>query len=187
MPEPNLFLLFIDPLNRVGIEYVVTGSVASMVYGEPRLTHDVDLVVALDTGCVGEFAELYPADQFYCPPEAAIRAEVARETRGHFNLIHHATGFKADIYPVGEDPLHKWAMGRRRAVAMDQTQVWIAPPEYVVVRKLQYYREGGSPKHARDIRKILEHSAETIDREELEAKIGELGLATVWNRVAAGD
>jgi hypothetical protein len=183
MPEPNLFLLFLDPLNRAGIDYMVIGSVASMVYGEPRVTHDVDLVVALNAGRVGEFAELYPADQFYCPPEAAIRAEVARETRGHFNLIHHATGFKADIYPAGKDPLHKWAMGRRRAVAMDQTQVWIAPPEYVIVRKLQYYREGGSPKHARDIRNMLEHSFEIIDREELEAKIAKLDLSAIWKQV----
>jgi hypothetical protein len=123
MPEPNLFLLFLEPLNRAGIEYMVTGSVASMVYGEPRVTHDVDLVVALDAKVVAEFVALFPADQFYCPPEAAIQTEVARETRGHFNLIHHATGFKADIYPVGHDPLHRWAMGRRRSVEMEGARV----------------------------------------------------------------
>ncbi len=47
MPEPELFLLFVRPLNRAGIRYVVTGSVAAIFYGEPRLTHDVDFVVFL--------------------------------------------------------------------------------------------------------------------------------------------
>ncbi len=48
MPEANLFLVFLEPLNRAAIPYMVTGSVASLVYGEPRLTHDVDLVVELN-------------------------------------------------------------------------------------------------------------------------------------------
>jgi hypothetical protein len=45
MPEPELFLLFVHPFNRVGLRYIVSGSVAAIFYGEPRLTHDVDFVV----------------------------------------------------------------------------------------------------------------------------------------------
>ena len=48
MPEPELFLLFVRPLNRANIRYMVTGSVAAIFYGEPRLTHDVDLVAFLN-------------------------------------------------------------------------------------------------------------------------------------------
>ena len=51
MPETiDLFLVFIRPLNRLSIPYMVTGSAASMAYGEPRMTHDIDLVVEL-RGC----------------------------------------------------------------------------------------------------------------------------------------
>ena len=52
MREPELFLLFVRPLNRAGIRYVVSGSVAAIFYGEPRLTHDVDFVVFLNAGDV---------------------------------------------------------------------------------------------------------------------------------------
>jgi len=45
MPQPELSLLFIRPLNRIGVRYLVSGSVAAILYGEPRLTHDVDFVV----------------------------------------------------------------------------------------------------------------------------------------------
>ena len=185
MHEPDLFLLFLEPLNRAAIPYMVTGAVASIVYGEPRVTHDVDLVVELDTRRIEDFVALFPAEEFYCPPEAVIRAEISRETRGHFNLIHRATGFKADIYPIGRDPLHGWAMSQRRSVEMDHTQVWVAPPEYVILRKLQYYQEGGSDKHLRDIQGILRMSGGTINRGELEARISQLGLSEVWAKVSA--
>lgn len=184
MPEPDLFLLFVERLNDAAIPYMVTGSVAGIVYGEPRVTHDVDLVVELDARRAEDFVALFPPEEFYCPPEAVVRAEVLREARGHFNLIHHATGFRADIYPVGRDALHRWAMSRRRSVEMDHTQVWVAPPEYVILRKLQYYQEGGSDKHLRDIRSMLELSAPVIDRGELEARISQLGLSEVWRKLS---
>jgi hypothetical protein len=55
MPEPELCLLFVRPLNRLGVRYVVSGSVAAMLYGEPRLTHDVDFVVFLRQDDIGRF------------------------------------------------------------------------------------------------------------------------------------
>jgi hypothetical protein len=185
MHEPDLFLIFLEPLNRAEIPYMVTGSVAGIVYSEPRVTHDVDLVLELDPRQIEDFIRLFPAEEFYCPAETVIRAEVSRETRGHFNLIHHATGFKADVYPVGRDPLHQWAMGRRQTAEIEQHQVWVAPPEYVILRKLQYYREGGSEKHVRDIRGMLEMSAGVIDRDELETRIIELGLSDVWKKLSS--
>src|SRR3954454_17360996 len=98
MPEPELFLLFVRPLNRAGIRYVVTGSVAAIFYGEPRLTHDVDLVVFLNTSDIRALAELFPSADFYVPPAEVMVIEAQREQRGHFNIVHVASGFKADLY-----------------------------------------------------------------------------------------
>ena len=85
---------------------------------------------------------------------------------------------------MGQDPLHHWAMGKRRVSEIEQHQVWMAPPEYVILRKLQYYQEGGGDKHLRDIRGMLGISGATIDRAELEAKVSQLGLETVWGKLA---
>jgi hypothetical protein len=123
---------------------------------------------------------LFPPDEFYCPPQEVIKTEIARETRGHFNIIHHATGFKADIYPIGQDELHKWAMARRQKVKMEQSEISIAPPEYVIIRKLQYYKEGGSVKHLRDINKMLELSGESIDMPKLNQMIIKYDLLDEW-------
>ena len=183
MPEANLFLMFTQRLNTLGVSYMVSGSVAVIIYGEPRLTHDVDLIVVLDREHIARLPEVFPPTEFYCPPTEVIAVEAAREQRGHFNIIHHETGFKADVYLSGRDPLHAWGLARARRLEVEGLAVVVAPPEYVIVRKLEYYREGGSEKHLRDIRSMLDTSRDAIDRTELEKQISARGLREAWRRV----
>ena len=182
MPEPELSLLFVRPLNRLGIRYMVGGSVAAILYGEPRLTHDVDFVVLLRRDQIIPLSEAFPSPEFYIPPPEIIMAEVLRPQRGHFNVIHAGTGFKADFYTSGRDELHAWAFERVRRLQYYGETVSLAPPEYVIVRKLEYFREGGSEKHLRDIRSMLAVSGETLDLPELNQWIGRLGLEKEWNQ-----
>jgi hypothetical protein len=183
MQEANLFLIFLERLNKSGIEYMSTGSVASIIYGEPRMTHDIDLVLGLHTGNIKQLADIFDTEEFYCPPMEVMKAETIRKTGGHFNIIHQKTGFKADIYPIGEDKLHIWAMARRRKVEVENCDVWLAPPEYVIIRKLEYFKQGGSSKHLSDIKKMLDISGKTINTAELERKISEYHLTDEWKKV----
>jgi hypothetical protein len=183
MPEANLFLMFTQRLNALGVAYMISGSVAVIIYGEPRLTHDVDLIVVLDREHIAGLPEAFPPAEFYCPPTEVIAVEAARELRGHFNIIHRETGFKADLYLSGRDPLHAWGLARARQLEVDGQQFVVAPPEYVIVRKLEYYREGGSEKHLRDIRSMLDASPGAIDRVELEKQIAARGLQEAWRQV----
>jgi len=183
MPEPNLFLMFTQRLNTLGVAYMVSGSVAVIIYGEPRLTHDVDLIVVLDRGHIARLPEVFPPSEFYCPPSEVIAVEAAREQRGHLNIIHHQTGFKADVYLSGQDPLHAWGLARARQLEVDGQRLVVAPPEYVILRKLEYYREGGSEKHLRDIRSMLSTSPQAIQIAELEQQIAARGLQEAWRQV----
>ncbi|HEY0991437.1 MAG TPA: hypothetical protein VGD80_30495 [Kofleriaceae bacterium] len=185
MPEANPFEPFITRLERLGFPYFVTGSTAGILYGEPRLTHDVDIVVALAPRDIHAFVEAFPLEDFYCPPEDVLAIEVRRGQRGHCNVIHHASGFKADIY-IAFDELHRWALAHRRTVTLDGMRLSIAPVEYVILRKLQYFREGHSEKHLRDIRGMLEISSAQIDRSFLEQWISRLGLTAEWSTAVAG-
>lgn len=184
MPEPDLFLLFVRPLNRAGIRYVISGSVAAIFYGEPRLTHDVDFVVFLNAGDVQQLLAVFPATEFYLPPLETMLAETGREQRGHFNLIHRDTGFKADLYPTGRDELNAWAFRGKRPVEYEGETIVLAAPEYVIVRKLEYFREGHADKHLRDIRAMLAVSGGQLDRAALNEWIQRRGLAAEWRRVA---
>ncbi len=180
MPTHDLISVFIDKFNKLQANYFVTGAVAGIIYGEPRLTHDLDLVIEIDRRDVDRFVAAFPLDAFYCPPAEIINVEIGRDYRGHFNLIHHGTGFKADVYLSGKDELHKWAMANRQSSEYEENVLWLAPIEYVILRKLEYYREGGSGKHLRDIRSMLDISADRIDSAFLESKIQEFDLEREW-------
>lgn len=185
MHEPDLFLIFVRPLNQAGIRYVVSGSVAATFYGEPRLTHDVDFVVVLNTNDVQKLVTAFPPAEFYVPPLETLLTETARAQRGHFNLIHHATGFKADMYPTGRDELNAWAFRGKRPVEFEGETIMLAAPEYVIARKLEYYREGQADKHLRDIRAMLAVSGEDLDRASLSEWIQRRGLESEWRLVAS--
>jgi hypothetical protein len=181
MPAPSPLAAFLDPLEHLGLAYCITGSVAASVYGEPRLTADIDVVLVLGAGDIVALRAAFPEKDYYVPPDEVLRLELSRHSRGMFNLIHHATQFKADIYLAAHDPLHAWALAQRRRISLEGGGAWIAPPEYVIVRKLEFLREGGSDKHARDIRFIV--AATPIDRAFLDAEISRLGLENQWRAV----
>ena len=181
MPELNLFQIFTTRLNRIGIRYMVTGAAAAIIYGEPRLTHDIDLVIELKREDARKFEKAFPQGEFYCPHEENIILEAKRPTRGHFNIIHNATGFRADCYLMGQDELHFWGMANRREFIVEGEPVWVAPPEYVILRKLEYYREGRSEKHLRDIVSMLALSSDQINLEELQDKIKIHNLEEEWS------
>lgn len=181
---PSLIGLFVTPLNRAGIEYMVTGGLAAVVYGHPRLTLDVDLVMRLSPGDTAVFVALWPPDEFYSPP-AEIIEECARTARGHFNVIHNESTMRADVYVAGQDPLSKWALQHRVVRQVEGEGVRFAPIEYVIVSKLRYFQMGGSDRHLRDVARMMQVSGSDVDRPTLESWIERFKLNAEWARAIA--
>jgi hypothetical protein len=182
MQTPAELGLFVARLESIGVPYMVTGATAAIIYGQPRVTNDLDVVIGLTD--VGRTALMtaFSETEFYVPPESVIRTEQARLHRGHFNLIHLESGYKADMYLAGSDPLHAWALERRRRIRWsDSLELWVAPPEYVVLRKMEFYREGGSAKHPADIRAIREVTG--VDEKILALWLDRLGLSEIWRQM----
>ncbi len=182
MPGPDELSLFVARLEAIAAPYMITGATAAILYGQPRVTNDLDVVLDLNEDTRGALLRAFPDTDFYVPPESVIRAEQARTHRGHFNLIHLESGYKADIYLTGTDPLHAWALPlRRRLRWSDALQIFVAPPEYVVLRKLEFYREGRSAKHPADIRAIREVTG--LDENILAPWLAPRGLEAVWHEI----
>lgn len=179
MPAPDELTQFVQRLEAIGSPYMITGATAAILYGQPRVTNDLDVVLSLDDAGRAALLRAFPEEDFYVPPESVIRTEQARAQRGHFNLIHLESGYKADIYLTGSDPLHAWALPRRRRVAWSrELSISVAPPEYVVLRKLEYYREGRSSKHVTDIQAI--RAVTGLDDALLAPWLARAGLETLW-------
>ena len=178
---PTELSLFAARLEGVGAPYMITGATAAIVYGQPRVTNDLDVVLDLDDAHRDALIRAFPESDFYVPPQSTIVEEQARPRKGHFNIIHHESGYKADIYLAGDDPLHEWAMPLRRRIEWTSgLTVSVAPPEYVVLRKLEFYREGGSSKHLTDIRAI--RSITGLEESMLRPWLDRLRLNELWSK-----
>jgi hypothetical protein len=182
---PSLIGLFVAPLNRAGIEYMVTGGLAAVVYGHPRLTLDVDLVIRLSSRDAANMATLWPQGEFYSPPAEVIEEERARPVGGHFNVIHNESMMRADVYVAGSDELSDWALQHRVVRHVEGEQVQFAPIEYVIVSKLRYFQMGGSDRHLRDIARMMEVSGQDVDRQTLESWVARLDLGVEWEKALA--
>ncbi len=159
---------------------MITGSVASIIYGEPRITHDIDVVITITANLVESLRELFPENEFYLPPIEIIKNEALRENRGHFNIIHHETGFKADIYFAGNDEFQHWALENAKEINFYGKKIPIAPIEYVIIKKLEFYKEGKAQKHINDVKAILQNSEKLIDKDLLNKYLTLFGLEKEW-------
>lgn len=167
--------------DKHGIRYFVTGAVAAIAYGEPRLTNDIDIVADIDEDQIHGLKGCYPADEFYFDEESARRAV---RTRSQFNIIHPGSGLKIDVMITQGDEFDQGRFRRaRRLKPLEDTDVDFASPEDVVIKKLDFYRQGGSDKHLRDIAGILKISADAIDSAYIEAWARKLGLEEIWASV----
>lgn len=176
---------FIRPLISTGLPYAVTGSVAAMAYGEPRLTNDIDLVLEIKIADMPRLIEAFSENDFYLPPSEVIASEIVRGNRGHLNIISQHSLLKADVYIVSGDPLHRWAMENVRVIDIEGLPVAFAPPEYLIIRKLEFFREGGSQKHLRDIAAVLDESSELIDHTFLSHHLNALNLTAHFQAAQA--
>lgn len=180
-PDGDLLGLFVRPVHGSGLRYVVAGSVAGMYFSEPRLTIDVDIPIYLGRLDLPVLSALFREPDFYCPPPDVLAVEAGRECRGHFNVIHIPTGLKADFYPAKADETFAWAWQHKLLVESDSGPVFLAPPEYVILWKLIFYKEGKSQKHLRDISRMLAVQPELAHRDFLLAEIRERGLQPAWD------
>ena len=103
-------------------------------------------------------------------------------TLSSFSTLPTSNG--SNFYPAGRDDLNAWGFRFKREIQFEGETVTLAPPEYVIVRKLEYFREGGSNKHLRDIRSMLAVSREQINTVQVNEWIRRLGLEAEWQRVS---
>lgn len=171
----------VEVFENLEIPYVVTGSVASMAYGEPRLTNDIDIVADIVEEQIPKIVAAFPADEFY------LNKQAIREAIGHrnqFNIIHPGSGLKVDIILKQDTPFDNSRFGRARRIhPAESYQASFAAPEDVIIKKMEYYKEGGSDKHLRDITGILKISGEELDREYIAGWAQRLGLSEIWDTI----
>jgi hypothetical protein len=176
----------IDLLENLNIRYHLGGSFASAIHGVPRQTMDADMVVDLDAARVATLVDGLKSD-FYVDPEVAADA-VSR--RGSFNAIHLGSGFKVDFFVKGNSDFDELELDRSelyQIVADPPRSVYVKTAEDTVLRKLQWYVDGGgvSDRQWRDVLGVLLTGGDDLDRGYLQTWADRLGLGEVLNRASS--
>jgi hypothetical protein len=183
-PDPiAVALSFVSLLERLGIRYVVGGSLASSVHGEPRSTNDVDVVADLQPAQVRALVDAM-ADEYYVSTDAASDAVA---TGGAFNAIHLASGVKVDVFVAGRDPFELDGLKHAvpvRLVTGESSFVLADTAENTILRKLEWYRRGGevSERQWRDVVAILRLNCERLNRDQLVTWAERLGVSDLLAR-----
>ena len=181
MDQRDLLKKVLEAFEAAGVEYILVGSVASAAYGEPRLTLDIDVVAALFPGRLPRFLSQFPDPEYYCSREAATEA---MERKGQFNIIHPASGMKVDIIVKKVDEFDRNRFTRKRSLEIfPDRPAFFASPEDVIIKKMEYFKEGGSEKHLRDIAGIIKVSGKELEIAYIERWASRKGLAEIWEAI----
>ena len=176
----SVFLRVLEVFDRLEIPYMVVGSGAVAIYGQPRMTRDVDLVVRMRREDIDTFVEELRPD--YYADEIQIREALQR--RRSFNLIHLGSGFKFDIFPLGDAPYDEARFARRRYVTTtmwgaEPVELSVISPEDLILSKLVWYRKGGgvSEQQWNDVLGVIAVQGERLDLSYLGRWAESLGIA----------
>src|SRR5262245_55317568 len=113
---------------------MIVGSIAAMVYGEPRLTRDMDLVIDIQPQDAQKFAQLFCQPEYYCPPIEILGDEI--NNRGQFNLLHVPTGLKVDIVIKKVTDFDKSRFARSKKIELwDGFSASLASAEDIIIKK----------------------------------------------------
>ncbi|MGH8765296.1 MAG: hypothetical protein ACRET8_06230, partial [Burkholderiales bacterium] len=159
-------------LEGAGIAYMLTGSVASSYYAEPRMTRDVDLVVELADRDPGSVAALFFPDYYVSEDDVAH----AIAARAMFNVLHLAKVVKLDFIVRKDTVYRQREFGRRQRVALPGFAAWIVSREDLILSKLAWAKDSGSELQMRDVRALL---AGDVDEAYLRESAGDLSVTSL--------
>jgi hypothetical protein len=174
-------------LDRTGVPYVIGGSIASSLHGEPRSTNDVDFVVDLREEHIrGLLAGL--GDEYYVD-SPAVHDAVA--SSGSFNVIHLNTAVKVDMFVIGDDAFDRERLTRRQPVRLSRsdeknTTIYLDTAEDTIVRKLEWFRRGGevSERQWRDVLGIMRLQGARLDSRHMRTWAERLRVSDLLDRAA---
>lgn len=164
-------------LDSAGIEYMLTGSLAASYYARPRMTRDIDIVVALEAATASKLAEIL-GDEYHVDSE--LIGEGFR-IRRPCNVVHLPTLVKIDLIPRKDGEYRRLEFQRRHKVDFAGVSLWIVSPEDLVLSKLEWSRESRSELQMRDVRNLLRTS---LDRAYLNEWAGRLGVADLLKEMS---
>ena len=167
---------FVQKMNELGIDYMVTGSFAMSAYGEIRMTRDIDVVVQLTENKIKGFTQLFENE--YYVSEESIRRAITR--RSMFNVISRAHGGKIDCIVMKDTDFARATFQRKYKVIVSEIEFWTTTKEDLIIAKLNWARDSHSEMQIRDIANL---TSTEYDSAYVDDWVARLQLENIWHEV----
>lgn len=184
--NPGELLVKVAPiLDQLDIAYFVTGGFAVSVWGRPRATFDVDIVVQLIGPQVVSLAKALRriSEAGYIDEDTAREAVKAS---GEFNFIDPETGVKVDFWIMKKSSAARLEFDRRVLKKIDGQKVYFISPEDLILNKLRWYQMSESGRHFEDVESVIKFSQNILDFRYLKQQAKKLGVTEILNKLLKG-
>ena len=166
-------------LDKAGIPYMLSGSMAMHFYSTPRMTRDLDFVIHLKEEGIPEFTAAFSGD--YYLEENSIRQGL--RTMAPFNLIHETSAVKIDFIPRKNTAYRLEEFSRKQKKRIHDFDVWVVAPEDLILSKMEWSWESGSSVQENDILSLLK-ALPGLDKDYIQKWSENLGLQESWRKFA---
>ena len=181
MLQPKLLIKVLALLHQNQIDYMITGSLVSSIQGEPRATHDVDILVNITQAAIPAFIKAF------MPPDYYLSASAIKEAIQHksmFNLLDTTEGDKADFWILTDEPFDQSRFARKYEEKMLGVSMKISTFEDTILMKLRWAKlSGGSEKQFTDALRVYEIQYVNLDLSYMEAWSVTLHIEEFWERL----
>lgn len=156
--DPQHLLVKISKiLKKLDIPYFVTGGMAVLVWGRPRFTADIDIIIGLKTTKVNDLEEALSklGKAVYIDKDSIQRA---LSNYGEFNFIDSQTGLKVDFFIMKNTQWDSSCLKRVISKKILGKNVNFISAEDLILSKLLWYKKSWSLRHIEDIESVIKIS-----------------------------
>jgi hypothetical protein len=181
MSQQELVIKVIRALERNHIPYMATGSLVSSLQGEPRATHDFDIVISIGKSRIDLLVSSFPSPDFYIDIDSA---KDAINNEGTFNLIEMKSGEKVDFWLLTDEPFDQSRFSRAIEESIFGIKIKTSSPEDTILMKLKWSKlSGGSEKQFLDALRVYEVQYSRLDKVYVDGWVIKLGVEDIWKRL----
>src|SRR3989339_1559544 len=181
MSQQELLKKVVQALKDAEIQYMITGSVASSLQGEPRSTHDIDVIVAIQKSAVKKLVESFSPPDFYADEDSIFDAINKQKM---FNIIDVKEGDKVDFWILTDEPFDQSRFSRRYVEEVLEIKMQVSSPEDTILAKLRWAKlSGGSEKQFTDALRVYEVQFGKLDTEYLHSWAKDLGVESMLQKL----
>lgn len=181
MSQLELLKKTLSVLDAHNIEYMLVGSFVSSLYGEPRSTQDIDMIVSINRNHIANLIREFPPPKYYLDEELI---QLAIENEKMFNLLDTEEGDKIDFYIQKKESYEIEKFQRRIKKSFLGMQVYFLSAEDLILSKLVWSKKSGySEKQFHDVKGVLRVQMANLDYPYIERKVIELKLEELWERL----